>query len=129
MSHRAWRDGSHMSNNLVAPANIMILPPPPKSAELNAVENLWLSMRENWLSNRIFKSSDDVAANCCCNAWRKRESQPWRTVSKRTSKMGKWVLISEERDKPEKILLLKPINAGGFPVKHSCCCRQWIMDR
>jgi hypothetical protein len=31
-------------------------------------------MRENWLSNRIFKSSDDIVAHCC-DAWRKLESQ------------------------------------------------------
>jgi len=48
--------GWHMSNNLVVPGNITILPLPPKSPELNPVENLWHFMRENWLSNRVFKS-------------------------------------------------------------------------
>ncbi|NTB99206.1 hypothetical protein G6M84_22240 [Agrobacterium tumefaciens] len=37
-----------MSNNLVVPGNITILPLLPK---LNPVENLWHFMRENWLSN------------------------------------------------------------------------------
>jgi hypothetical protein len=37
-------------------------------------------MRENWLSNRIFKSYDDIVAHCC-DAWRKLESQPWRIMS------------------------------------------------
>ncbi|MEK0189006.1 IS630 family transposase [Microcoleus anatoxicus PTRS2] len=72
--------GWHMSNNLVVPANISILPLPPKSPELNPVENLWLFMRENWLSNRVFKSYDDIVAHCC-DAWRKLESQPWRIMS------------------------------------------------
>ena len=44
--------GWHVSNNLVIPGNISILPLPPKSPELNPVENLWHFMRENWLSNR-----------------------------------------------------------------------------
>jgi transposase len=37
--------GWHMSNNLVVPENITILPPPPKSPELNPVENIWQFMR------------------------------------------------------------------------------------
>jgi len=42
--------GWHMSNNLTIPRNISILPLPPKSPELNPVENLWHFMRKNWLS-------------------------------------------------------------------------------
>ena len=42
--------GWHMSNNLVVPGNITILPLPPKSPELNPVENLWYFMRDKWLS-------------------------------------------------------------------------------
>jgi transposase len=52
--------GWHMSNNLVVPENITILPLPPKSPELNPVENIWQFMRDNWLSNRIFKSYEDT---------------------------------------------------------------------
>ena len=48
--------GWHMSNNLVVPANISIMPLPPKSPELNPVENLWLFMRENWLYALIPKN-------------------------------------------------------------------------
>ncbi|WP_246299933.1 transposase [Sinorhizobium psoraleae] len=33
--------GWHMSNNLMVPENITILPLPPKSPELNPVENIW----------------------------------------------------------------------------------------
>ena len=39
--------GWHMSNNLVVPENITILPLPPKSPELNPVENLWHFMSDN----------------------------------------------------------------------------------
>uniref|UniRef100_A0A7C1T939 Tc1-like transposase DDE domain-containing protein n=1 Tax=Agrobacterium albertimagni TaxID=147266 RepID=A0A7C1T939_9HYPH len=69
-----------------------MLPLPPKSPELNPVENLWLFMRENWLSKRMFKSYDDIVADCC-DAWRKPALA--RHVH-RTERMGKWVLISEE---------------------------------
>lgn len=72
--------GWHMSNNLVVPGNISILPLPPKSPELNPVENLWQLMRQNWLSNRVFKSYEDIVDHCC-DAWRKLESQPWRIMS------------------------------------------------
>jgi hypothetical protein len=37
-------------------------------------------MRENWLSNRIFKSYDNIVDHCC-DAWRKHETQPWRIMS------------------------------------------------
>jgi transposase len=49
-----------MSNNLAVPENITILPLPPKSPELNPVENIWQFMRENWLSNRVFKSYENI---------------------------------------------------------------------
>jgi hypothetical protein len=29
-------------------------------AELNPVENIWQFMRDNWLSNRVFKSYDEI---------------------------------------------------------------------
>jgi hypothetical protein len=35
------------SNNLAVPENIAILPLPPKSPELNPVENIWQFMRDN----------------------------------------------------------------------------------
>lgn len=50
-----------MSNNLVVPENITILPLPPKLSELNPVENIWPFMRDNWLSNRVFKSHEVAA--------------------------------------------------------------------
>ncbi len=46
--------GWHTSKQLNVPDNITLLPLPPRSPELNPVENIWQFMRENWLSNRIF---------------------------------------------------------------------------
>ena len=62
------------------PDNITIVPLPPKSPELNPVENIWQFMRENWLSNRIFKSYDDIVDHCC-HAWNKLVDQPWAIMS------------------------------------------------
>ncbi|MCJ8510372.1 IS630 family transposase, partial [Rhizobium lemnae] len=39
-----------------------------------------LFMRENWLSNRIFRSYDDIVAHCF-DAWPKLQSQPWGIMS------------------------------------------------
>ncbi|AUX77529.1 DDE superfamily endonuclease domain-containing protein [Sinorhizobium fredii] len=52
---------------------------PPRSPELNPVENVWQFMRDNWLSNRIFKDYNDIVAHCCA-AWNKL-IQPWRIMS------------------------------------------------
>ena len=44
--------------------NITLLPLPPKSPELNPVENIWQFMRDNWLSNRVFESDDNILDHC-----------------------------------------------------------------
>ncbi|QYA10311.1 transposase (plasmid) [Agrobacterium larrymoorei] len=72
--------GWHMSNNLIVPAIIIILPLPPKSPELNPFKNLWRFMRENWLSNRVYKSCDDIVDRCR-DARQNLESQPWCIMS------------------------------------------------
>ena len=72
--------GWHMSTRLVVPANVTIITLPPKCPELNPVENVWQFMRDNWLSNRIFKSYDDLVDHCC-EAWNKLVDQPWRIMS------------------------------------------------
>jgi transposase len=48
--------GWHLSDKLDIPANISLMPLPPKSPELNPVENIWQFIRGNWLSNRVFRS-------------------------------------------------------------------------
>ena len=63
----------------VAPgAHILTLPP--RAPELNPVENVWQFMRDNWLSNRVFKSHDDIVDHCC-DAWNKLVDQPWTIMS------------------------------------------------
>ena len=43
-------------------------------------ENIWQFMRDNWLSNRVFKSYDDIVDHCR-DAWNKLVDQPWRIMS------------------------------------------------
>ncbi len=72
--------GWHGSVRLAIPSNITLMPLPPRCPELNPVENVWQFMRDNWLSNRIFKSYDDVVDHCCF-AWNKLVDQPWKIMS------------------------------------------------
>jgi transposase len=72
--------GWHLSMRLIAPPNITNIALPPKCPELNPVENVWQFMRNNWLSNRVFKSYDDLVDHCC-EAWNKLVDQPWRIMS------------------------------------------------
>jgi hypothetical protein len=44
------------------------------------VENIWQFMRDNWLSNRIFKSHEDILDHCCI-AWNKFIDMPWKIIS------------------------------------------------
>ena len=52
--------------------------PPPW--DLNPAENVWQFLRDNWLSNRVFKSYDDDVDHCC-RAWNKLIDLPWRIMS------------------------------------------------
>ena len=72
--------GWHTSNKLQVPDNITIVTLPPRSPELNPVENIWQFMRDNWLSNRVFTSYDDIVGHCC-DAWNKLVDRPWKIMS------------------------------------------------
>ena len=52
--------GWHSSAKLDVPENITIVLFPSRSPELNPVENIWQFLRDNWLSNRVFTSYDDI---------------------------------------------------------------------
>ena len=72
--------GWHISDHLIVPPNITIVPLPPKCPKLNPVENVWQFMRDNWLSNRVFASYDAIVDHCCF-AWNRLVEQPWRVMS------------------------------------------------
>ena len=72
--------GWHLSADVVVPDNITLLPLPAKCPELNVMENVWQFMRDNWLSNRVFRDHDDIVAHCCHNGSRLID-QPWHIMS------------------------------------------------
>lgn len=72
--------GWHVSAKLRVPANITIVPLPPKCPALNPQENVWQFMRDNWLSNRVFRSYDAIVDHCC-DAWNRLVDQPWLIMS------------------------------------------------
>ena len=72
--------GWHTTPKLTIPDNMNLLPLPPRAPELNPVENIWQFMRDNWLSNRVFKSYDDIV-NLSSEAWNKLIDQPWKIMS------------------------------------------------
>ena len=86
--------GWHLSAGLFIPANITIIPLPPKCPELNPVENIWQYMRDNWLSNRIFKSYDDIVDHCLLRLEYARRPSLENHVH-RAAPMGARVLINE----------------------------------
>jgi transposase len=72
--------GWHLTPKLEIPDNISIIPIPSKCPELNPQENVWEFMRDNWLSNRVFQSREEIIDHCC-DAWNKLVAQPWRIMS------------------------------------------------
>jgi transposase len=72
--------GWHTTDKLNVPENISLLLLPAKCPELNPTENVWQFLRDNWLSNRVFSSYDNIVAHCC-DAWNKLAEQPWRIMS------------------------------------------------
>jgi transposase len=72
--------GWHLSRRLEVPSKITLIPLPAKCPELNPQENVWQFMRENWLSNRVFKSYPQIV-DLCCEAWSTLIDQPWRIMS------------------------------------------------
>ena len=72
--------GWHGAKALKVPSNISLLQFPPRAPELNSQENIWQLMRQTWLSNRVFKSFDNITDHCCY-AWNTLIDQPWKIMS------------------------------------------------
>ena len=67
--------GWHRSKGLVVPDNIVLLPLPPYSPELNPMETVIQFLRGNRWSNRVFDSVGAVKA-ACREAWEWLRSSP-----------------------------------------------------
>jgi hypothetical protein len=72
--------GWHTTDKLLPPDKITILPLLAKAPELNPVEHVWQFMRDNWLSNRVFESYEQIV-DLCCNAWNRMRDQRRRIMS------------------------------------------------
>jgi hypothetical protein len=72
--------GYHGTAALSVPANITLLPLPPKSPELNPVENVWEYLRQNKLSLRVWADYEAIVESCC-RAWNALMSTPERIAS------------------------------------------------
>ena len=110
--------GWHLSDKLVVPPNLTLLPLPPKCPELNPVENLWQFLRDNWLSNQVFPSYRAILDHCC-DAWNKLVAQPWIIMSIGL-RLGSWVLING--------FGISPLNVGrcNTELGRSCAVVEYI---
>lgn len=83
--------GWHTSPKLKVPHNITLLPLPPRSPELNPVENIWQYIRGNWLSNTVFEDYDAIV-EAGCSAWNKLMAEP---LTIKSIGMRKWAHTSQ----------------------------------
>ena len=72
--------GWHSVGNLTVPGNLTLLPLPPRSPELNPVENIWQYLRQNQLSLRVWPDYDAIVATCCA-AWNNLMDMPDQVAS------------------------------------------------
>jgi DDE superfamily endonuclease len=84
--------GWHTTEKLRLPENLSLLPLPPKSPELNPVENVWQFLRQNKLSNRIFDSYEAIVT-AACEAWNSLIANPDRITSIGTRQ---WATIAQD---------------------------------
>jgi len=74
------RAGWHRADRLKVPKNLTIILLPSRSPELNPVENVWQYLRQNWLSNRVFDTYEDIL-DAGCEAWNRLIAQPETIMS------------------------------------------------
>ena len=69
-----------------------MLPLPPKSPELNPVENIWQFLRQTKLSNRVFDGYEAIVT-ATCQAWSSLVADPARVTSIGTRQ---WAIIDHD---------------------------------
>jgi hypothetical protein len=72
--------GWHTTGKLRTPGNITLVPLPPACPELNAAENIWQYLRQNYLGNRVFADYTAIL-DACQDAWRKLLAETGRITS------------------------------------------------
>lgn len=76
LDQAAW----HTTGMLRVPANITLVPLPPCCPELNAQENVWQFLRQNYLGNRVFQTYEAIL-DACQTAWRKLLAETGRITT------------------------------------------------
>jgi hypothetical protein len=75
------RAGWHVAKDLAIPANLApVFAALLTGAQLNAIERVWLFLRERFLSQRLWPSYDDIL-DACCAAWNTLLADPGRIRS------------------------------------------------
>ena len=62
------RAGWHVARDLAIPSNLTPVFLPPYFPELNAIERVWLYLRERFLPHRLWPTHKDIL-DACCSAW------------------------------------------------------------
>jgi DDE superfamily endonuclease len=75
------RAGWHISPDLPRPANLTLVHLPSYSPELNPVENVWLYLRDRWLSHRVLAGGYEAVVDAACQAWNALTAEPGRLRS------------------------------------------------
>jgi transposase len=68
-----------------------MVPLPPARPELNAAENIWQYLRQNYLSNCVFDGYSAIL-DACQNAWCRFLNEPGRIASIATRE---WAIIGQ----------------------------------
>lgn len=125
------RAGWHGTDKLDVPKNLTIILLPPRSPELNPVENVWQYLRQNWLSNRVFETYDAIL-DAGCDAWNKLVAQPQTHHLDRHERVGSYrSLISAVGITPDFAWrLAKGLEApDGLIVRGKEVVRQALAER
>jgi hypothetical protein len=83
-------DKAPWHRSIKVPENMTIIHLPSYSPECNPHENIWEYMKNNFLSNKVFKDFDHVM-EACCEAWNKLCSETGRIKSIATRE---WAIIN-----------------------------------
>ena len=73
------RAGWHVAGALQVPASVTLVLLPPKSPQLNPVENLWHYLRSHYLSNRVFKDYNELF-DVTGAAWNKLDQDRLKSI-------------------------------------------------
>ena len=86
------------------PKNLTLIWLPSRAPELNPVENVWQSLRQTWLSNRVFETYEAII-EAACEAWRNLLAQPETITS---ISLRAWAHTGQNK---------RPLESGPDPLR------------